>query len=187
MPKPSLEGLTPEQIEEMASLYHGLVTNPETREPTLRSTKKLNPRMSIPELDVRTSVEAALKSRDEKIAEMEARELVREVEGRATRNRQSLRDKGYSTEDVAAIEKLMVDRQIPSYDTAAEFFAQQRQLAEPTPDSGRLDRERALSYSLPQDPLAALKTGGKKALQAMGRNSAAAALAEIRTGQVKLH
>ncbi len=184
MPKPSLEGFTPEQIEEMADTYRAVLANPETRKAALRATKKVNPGMSIPEIDLEDAGRAEFKARDERIEKLEDELRRRDAESRVHAERAALRDKGMSAEDIAAVEKLMIDKRIPDYSTAAEFLQNQRQVAEPTPNS--MERRPALTVNLPSDPLAALKQG-PKGLKNWGRDNASAALDEIRSGKIKLH
>lgn len=182
MPRASLEGLTPEQIEEAADMYRSLVTNPKTREATLRGSKVVNPNIATPELDLRDAALAEFKTRDEKIASLETKLLERDAEQRVKDQRQALREKGYSADDVAAIEKLMLDRKIPSYDTAAEFYAQAKKLAEPTPNPGPNLAPR--QFQMP-DMLQAQK-GGRQSLNKAARDAAASALDDVRGGRVKL-
>jgi hypothetical protein len=184
----TLEGFTPEQIEAMAGEYHKLVSNPATRREVLAATKKLNPQRPIPELDVQAQLEAELRKRDERDAKREEERQAEQIEARVRESRRELKEQGYETKDIEAIEKLMTEKGIPSYATAAEFYSAQRKLAEPTP--GDVVNERPGSghrtYSLPTDPLTAMK-GGKKALSAWGRDAAASAIDDLRAGRVKLH
>lgn len=178
----SLEGMTPEQIEAMAATYHTLLSNPETREMALRATKKVNPSLSVPEVELKDLAAKEFKTRDDQIAKLQADLLQRDVEQRTERARANLRESGFSKADVEAIEKLMVEKQIPSHDTAAEFYRGQQKIAEPAP---HVPGPHPHTYTMPTDPLNALK-GGKQALNKWGRETAAAALAEVRSGQVKL-
>lgn len=184
MPKPSLEGFAPEQIEELADTTRELLANPATRAITLRAMKKINPALSTPEIDLEDRAVAEFKKRDEKIAELTQKELERDARERIRDEREKLLASGHSREDIAAIEKLMMDRKIPDYATAAEFFTQSRKLAEPTP--APFNAGRPPTIGLPEDPLKAAKAG-PKGLRDFARNQASAALDEIRSGKIKLH
>ncbi len=183
MAKPSLEGLAPEQIEELADTLNRLYQNPETRGVVLRATQKVTPGLHVPELELEARANAAFKARDEKIEAQERKIIEMEAERRIERERQSLKDAGYSKDDIAAIEKTMIDKRIPDYGTASQFFSQERKLAEPTPATANPFGSPTLS--LPADPLKALKQG-TKGLRDFGRNQATDALNDLRSGKVKL-
>lgn len=182
MSEKSLEGLTPEQIEASAAMYQSLVNNPETRELTLRATKKVNPALSIPEVELKDMARGEFTKRDEKIAKLEADILKRDAEQRVKDARASLKDKGFAQTDVDAIEKIMVDRQIPNYETAAEFYRNSQKVAEPTPATVQT---RPSTFTMPNDPLGAMK-GGRNGLNRWAREEGAAAINDLRNGRVKL-
>lgn len=182
MSQKSLEGMTPEQIEAMAATYHGLLSNPETREMALRATKKVNPSLSVPEVELKDLAAREFKARDDKIDEQARKLIEMEARERVTNERAALRDQGFSKDEVAAIEKLMIEKQIPSWATAAEFYRGQQKMAEPAP---HVPSPNPTTYSMPTDALGALK-GGRQALTKFARETAGAALQEIRSGQVKL-
>ncbi len=182
MAEKSLEGLTPEQIEAAAAMYQSLVSNPATREATLRATKTVNPSLSIPEVELKDMARAEFGKRDKVIEDLQADIRKRDAEQRVKDSRTSLRDKGYAQTDVEAIEKLMIDKQIPNYDTAADYYTNMKKVAEPTPNTVQT---RPSTFSMPQDPMGAMK-GGKQGLARWARNEGTTALDEIRSGRVKL-
>lgn len=177
----SLEGYSPEEIAQMAATYKAILDNPETRELGLRATKHLNPKASIPELDMKVQVAGALKVERDAREKLERDLMERDARDRINGERATLRDQGFDKDQIAAIEKIMVDEQIPSYATAAKFYKSQQTVAEPTPRV----QDRALTYSMPTDALGALKAG-KAGLNKWGREAAAQALDEIRSGRIKL-
>lgn len=184
MPKPAnLEGLSEDQIATMASLYRSVVTNPETREMALVATKKAHPEMSIPELDVKEAIRAEMKTHNERLEAEVAERIRRDAEQRVRDERAALRDKGYSLDQVAAIEKIMMEKHIPSYAQAAEFFDLQNRVAEPTPSSAV---ESGSTFQLPPSPLEAMKKG-RFGVRDWARNEATQALNDLRAGRVKLH
>lgn len=181
MAKPaSLEDFTPEQIEQMAATYHGILNNPETRSLALQATKKINPELSIPELDLEARTRAGFQAIDKKNQELEQQIRERDAKDRIREARSGLKEQGFTNDDVSAIEKIMMDEHIPSYETAAKYYKGQRTIAEPTPNMGP-----ATTFNMPADPLAALK-GGKQALNRWGREAATAALDDLRSGRIKL-
>jgi hypothetical protein len=124
----SLENLTPEQLEGLTrskALLDSVLNDPETRKPALRLLKKKNPTLSIPEIDAEEAAAAAIeKERSErqaleaKIREAEARENVRA-------QREKVVAEGYcSLDEIPALEKFMLDNEIPNYEKAAKLFKQ---------------------------------------------------------------
>ncbi len=179
----SLEHLTPEEIAQMAQTYQAALENPDTRETMLRVTKKLNPGISIPEVDLKDQARAAFGESKKEMDELKNEIRARDARDRIERERSDLREQGYNKDDVAAIEKIMMDEHIPNYKTAAKYYANARQVAEPTPSSGA---QPGSTYDLPADALAAGK-GGKPGLTKFARQQADAAMTEILSGRVKLH
>ncbi len=175
--------LSAEELQQLGVAYNDLLNDPATREVVLRAQKARNPKLSIPEIDLKDQARGAFKdvnARQDKIEE----ELAKERRERFVKEqRKSLRESGFSAEDVTAIEKLMVAEQIPNYATAANYYKQSRQLATPTPDAGATGSR---SYELPPDALGAAK-GGKGALSKFARDAANAAMTEITSGRIKLH
>lgn len=179
----SLEDFTQEQRDQMAATYKSLLDNPETREFALRATKKVNPNVVIPELDLKDAAwrdKQAITARQDKL-EQEIRE--RDARDRINSERAALREQGFTADEVAAVEKIMVDEHIPSYATAARFYRNSQQVATPTPHNINAG---ARSYSLPETALDALKKG-KNGLKEFGRNAASEALDDLRSGRIKLH
>lgn len=178
----SLEDRSPEEIERMAAMYQAILNNPETRELGLKATKIVNPKLAIPELDTRDAIAAAVKPLQDRLDEQMAEKIKKDAEDRVKAERAALREQGFSQADVEAIEKLMIDDKIASHASAAKHYKAQQQLAEPTPGTRQVD---SLNYSLPPDPLKALK-GGRKSLAAWARNAATEAVNDLHSGRVKL-
>lgn len=165
----SLEGMTPEAIADLAALAKGLSENPKTRGSFLNLMKAADPNLSIPEVDIPANIGAAVKPHLERIAKLEKEGLEREVRDRITARRAALvRDKGVSEDDIPAIEKLMVEKGIQNHETAAEFFLQQKQAAQPTPST----------FSQPAIPKPDMKAMGGN-IGAWARNEATSAIADI--------
>jgi len=174
----SLENLSPAERDNLAALAKQLAENPKTRQTFLRLTKAANPDTVIPELDVVDAITHAKKPLEDKLAKMEAAQLEREVNERIRNQRAELREQGHTKEEIDAIEKLMVERQIPNHKTAADFFKLERQVAAPTP----------ANYTLPKVPFPTKEQS--KAAGGMKRHflqDAHAAVDDLRSGRVKLH
>lgn len=123
-----------DSLELMASVYSRLVSNPETREQTLRLVKKANPNMMIPEIDAKDAVVSQVQALEAKLAKSEedrAREKV--LAGLEKQKEQLLARPGWKSEDIDACEKMMIEKGIANYATAADFYDMQRQAATPGP------------------------------------------------------
>lgn len=169
---------TEDELKQMGRLYGTLVKNPKTRETALRMTKFVAPETSIPEIDVLDRVTAGVKPINERLTKTEEKLLAADTRNGILEKRQVLMDKGYTKDDVAAMEKIMTEKHIPSYETAAEFYDNQRRAAPVTPANyiGRptlpIDREKTK-----------LAGGYKKFFQ----QDAHAALDDLRSGKIKLN
>ena len=174
----SLESLTADPATaELAELARSLANDPATRKQFLRLVKQKNPNQPIPEIDLESSMQAFAKPHLDKIQAMEERMLKSEAENNILKKRESLFKKGFSEEDVAAIEKMMIEKQIGSHDTAAEFFAAQKKVAEPTPTSF------ASTMTLPVKGKEVKEAGG---IRNWSLQEAFKAAEDIRAGRVKL-
>ncbi len=179
----SLEDFSPDDLAQMAATYHSLLNNPETREVTLRATKRLNPGLSIPEVDLKDQTRGAILETNQRIEAQQQQLLKLEAERRIERERDSLRDQGFSKAQITEIENIMTTEQIPSYGTAAKYYSNAQRVAEPTPNTG--EAERGTTWSLPSEQLAAAKSG-KAGLSKFARTAAEQALSDIRSGRIKL-
>lgn len=178
----NVQEFTEAERDQMARTYTAMLRNPATRELALRATKANNPQASIPEIDLKDAARAEFKKRDDQMAEMTKQLLERDARDRIRDERDRLKEAGHSKEDIAAIEKLMTEKQIPSYETAAEYFRNQNRVAEPAP----YQPGQALTYRMPETELAAAAKSGKAGLSRLARESAASAMDDIRSGRIKL-
>jgi hypothetical protein len=126
----SLEDLSLEQRDELALLAKQLSDNPNTRKEFLRMTKKVRPELSVPELDIEDYTHSKVNAAEERVMRLESqlreRDAVEELNKRRARlNR--------SEEEVAEIEKLMLEKGMTNHETASEYFDWMRQAATPTP------------------------------------------------------
>jgi len=130
----SLENLSLEARDELASLAQTLAENPDTRKDFLRMTKKVKPGMPIPELDIEEHTNRAVAASDQRVQALEAKLRERDAQSELEKRRNNLiANKNIRKEDIPEIEKLMLEKQIPSHDTAAEYFEYMKQAAKPTP------------------------------------------------------
>lgn len=170
----SLEGKTNEEIAALAELAEQLANNPETRRGFLQLSKKANPNAHIPEVDIPAQVNAVMQKGLERLAAVEARNQELETERNILARRQALIDNGKASKaDIAAIEKLMIDKKIPDHETAAEFYAMQQKAAEPTPRDARANVRETTMPAMDTKPF-------KGNLNEWARNMAARTLDELR-------
>lgn len=174
----SLEGMSQEAIQGLALLAKGLSDNPETRNDFLKMTKKANPSMSIPEVDIPLSMDALLKAERTEREKLEKEILKDRVERDVEKRRASLMaDKGLTDKDVAEVEKLMVEKGIASHETAADYYKMQQQSARPTPSF--------TGHGSHQMPKVDTKDFGGNIAQ-WSRNEAAKTIHDIRNGIIKV-
>lgn len=173
----SLEGYTPEQRDELAKLAKDMSENPATRREFLRLTKKHSPGTPIPEIDIEDRIAASEAASKKEMDALQKKILEGEVKERIRDNRQKLRDKGFSEEEIAATEKLMVDKHIPSHEIAGEHYRLTKQAATPTPAS------LVHVNKMPVDGKTLKESGG---IKKWGQNEAHKAIDEIRSGKVRL-
>jgi len=130
----SLEDLTPEARDELALLMRELSENPETREAALRLTKKVRPQMPIGEIDIKDELASRFEMAQSRMEQLEGKlrekEAMEELERRRTA---LLRKKGVKEDEIAEIEKIMLEKGITSHESAADYYNWMRQAATPTP------------------------------------------------------
>ena len=173
----SLEGMSPEAISGLAMIAKGLSDNPATRGEFLNLTKKANPHLAIPEVDVPVQINGAIAEERAKREALEQEILKDRVERDVEKRRlQLMKDKGLTEAQVGEVEALMVEKQIPNHETAADFYNMQRQAAKPTPYAG---------YGSHQLPKVDTKDFGGNIGQ-WARNEAAQTIHGIRSGAIKI-
>jgi hypothetical protein len=187
----SLEDLTTDQLlararelEGSANLISSLSTNPETRTQLQRLIKTINPSLVIPELDSAIAVEAQLKTRDDKIAELENKFLEKEVKDRLEKQRKDVQTKyKLADADMLEVEKMMVDpdpnQRIPGYEAAARVFSASKQTAIPTHSNAAPP-----TFSMPEQDVWGKGIGNKAQLDKIALNEAYSAWNEALGGKV---
>ncbi len=177
----SLEGYSPEDIAAMATEYAKLSSNPQTREIILRAQKTLNLRANIPEIDIADRIKASTADAEKKVEALSLELIQTRAEQRVRDERAKLSKSGYSDDEIAAVEKLMVDEKIPSYETAAKFHKASTQLAVPS----QTEPSKSMTNELPGGAMDAMKKGSS-ALKGWARDQASKAIDDLRSGRVKL-
>jgi hypothetical protein len=188
MPK-SLEDYTVDELlahakttESSHSLLQSLTANPETREMIQRAIKKVNPKISIPEIDSRDTVLAAVATEREERLKLERRIQEDEIRRRLETNRADIMARHkLSKDDMLEVEKLMTrdTDPIPSYEGAALVYKASRQSATPTPATYMPP-----TYEMPEKDIWGKGIGNRAALDKIAINEAFGAWNEIMSGKV---
>jgi hypothetical protein len=130
----SLENVSLEARDELASLSKMLAENPDTRKDFLRMTRKVNPGLPIPELDMEDYTRDAMGKSEQRVQQLEAKLRERDAVEELQRRRDSLLKKGLidSESDIDVEEKIMLDKKIHDHETAAQYHSWMKQAAVPT-------------------------------------------------------
>ena len=170
----SLEDMSNDQVNELAALAKQLAENPETRKDFLRLTKKAKPDFSIPELEIEDATTHAVSKAYERVEGIENKMRERDARDSLNERRQSLLKKGFAKDDadIESIEKIMLEKNIPNHETAAEYWKWMQQSAAPTPGTSynpstlsRFDLSK-----LQKNPVAAARDEAFKALNELRKS-----------------
>ena len=131
----SLENRSFDERDSLAELSKKLADNPKTRKAFLRLTKEVNPELNIPEIEIEDSTSSALLSMKKENDSLRNKFREREALDDLEKRRNNLMKKGLakSDDDVAAIEKVMLEEGITNHEAAARHWAWMQQAAAPTP------------------------------------------------------
>jgi len=131
----SLENMSFDERDSLAELSKKLADNPKTRKAFLRLTKEVNPELNIPEIEIEDSTSSALLSMKKENDSLRNKFREREALDDLEKRRNNLMKKGLakSDDDVAAIEKVMLEEGITNHEAAARHWAWMQQAAAPTP------------------------------------------------------
>lgn len=169
----SLEDLSFEARDELASLSRTLAENPATRKEFLRLTKKVKPELPIPELEIEEHTNSALQQMRQENEAIKAKLREKEAIDDLEKRRNALIKKGLAENDeqIAEIEKVMLEKGMTNHETAAEYWRWMQQAAAPTPSGFNMNVAKNQNWDLSKfakDP------------KGTARNVAAEALAELR-------
>ena len=95
-------------------------------------TKQVKPEMSIPELEIEDYTEKKISSAEERVMKLEAQLRERDAKQELDNRRARL---GRTEDEIAQIEKLMLEKGMTNHETAAEYFDWMKQAAVPTSNS----------------------------------------------------
>lgn len=130
----TLEDLAPEARDELALLARELSDNPVTRKGFLGMVKTVRPNMPVPELEMEAALNKNTQDTNATVQRLEGKLAERDMRDELQRRRDKLIAEGKATAaDIPEIEKIMLDKNIASHETAADYFTWMRQAATPTP------------------------------------------------------
>ena len=131
----SLEDVSYEARDELASLARRLSESPETRADFLRLTKKVRPDVSMPELDIEDRTNSMLQRSEARVASLEAKLHERDAIEKLEKRRSDLVQNGFvnNRSEVQEVEKIMIEKGITNHEAAAEYHKWMKQAAVPTP------------------------------------------------------
>jgi hypothetical protein len=131
----SLENLSFEAQAELAALAKSLAEDPKTRKQFLQLTKQVRPDVPIPEIEIEERTNAVLETANKRVESLEAKLRTKDAKEELERRRTNLKTKQLadSDDDIADIEKLMIEKGIANHETAAEYHSWMKQAAAPTP------------------------------------------------------
>jgi len=131
----SLEDVSIQQRDQLALLSKNLSDDPSTRKDFLRLAKRINPDLVVPELEIEDRTNKVLETIQKENEELRNSLKDRERREDLDKKRQSLIKNGLASndEDVAAIEKVMLEKHIPDHETGAQYWNWMKQAAVPTP------------------------------------------------------
>ena len=129
----SLEDLTPEARDELALLARQLAENLATRKDFLRLTKKAKPDMPIPELEIEESTTSAVQKAEDRVQALVAKLAEKDAREELEKRRSKIRARGLKDDDIAEVEKIMLEKGITQHDAAADYWDWMKQASTPTP------------------------------------------------------
>jgi hypothetical protein len=109
-----------------------LASDPRTRRDMQAMIKKIHPEYPIPEYDMSSMVETRISEFEKKQQEKEEALRKREIEERVARGRGLFKSEGFTEEEIAGIEKRMVDFEVPQdYEKALGWVKKEREFSAP--------------------------------------------------------
>jgi hypothetical protein len=126
----SLEDMS--EDERNSAVLKRLMGHPEFGKEAKRLWKKIEPSASFPDVEMDDKLSAERESTNKEIATLREKLQMQEIEKRRDSEHAKVRDAGL---DPVAVEKVMTEEKISSYDTAIKYVKAQQQLAPSTPSS----------------------------------------------------
>jgi hypothetical protein len=173
----SLEDMTPDARDELARLARDLAEDPATREQFLRLTKQKRQNLTIDAIDLKDQFNAKFEQMQSQNDALQAKLREKDALEELKLRRESLVKKGKakSDDDIAEIEKVMLEKGITNHETAADYFDYMRQSATPTAanvfdKSIWNEQARDSLKSFRHDPVRAARDEAARALTELRKN-----------------
>jgi hypothetical protein len=130
----SLEGLSPSQINQLATGMQALLNSTDTdvRRGAQRLLKKVDNKLNFPELDMQDAIESAIKPVKEESEALKSKLQEEEFRRQVQEDHKRVVARGFKVDDV---QKVMKERGIVNFDTAMNIMDMEQRLATPTPES----------------------------------------------------
>ena len=118
----SLEDMSFDARDQLAALSQRLSEDPSTRKEFLRLTKRVNPNLPIPELDIEDRAMSLMSQADKRVEQMESKWAERDAIDRLKERRSNLLKSGLvkSESEINEVERVMLDKGITNHESAAE-------------------------------------------------------------------
>lgn len=117
-----------EKLKQYEAWHAGLTKDPEIRKEFQKVLKKAFPQAQTPDLDADEKLDSRLaaekKALEERIARMEEQQLKAELTSKYNSQKAALSGPPYNfdDEDISEVEKLIKEKEFPSYELAAEYY-----------------------------------------------------------------
>lgn len=127
-----------EELKQLRHMRVQLTKDPEIRKEFQKVLKKAIPEAVTPDLDADEMMNARFsnekKALEERIAKMEEQQLKAELNGKYNAQKAALSGPpwNFDEEDIAEVEKLIKEKEFPSYDLAAEYYKAMNAPAKPS-------------------------------------------------------
>jgi hypothetical protein len=129
----TLNNLSEETRDELASMMLRIAGKKDTRSDLLKLMKKDNPDLVVPELDTATAVQEATGSLEKKFQDFLDSQKKEQFEKSLAEKKNTVQQaNGYSADDMKKIEELMMNRQVLNYEDASKLYNMERTPDEPT-------------------------------------------------------
>lgn len=191
MPKVEIDEAEYAALKQVAGFQQAALSNKKAREHIMRAQKIVHPEIAVPEIDapeavlgevgkLAETVSALTKRLDDDAAARREAEQKAEIDRRIAEGRNAAHKAGYVGDTLAALEKLMTDEGIASYEAGMALYEKRNPVAEVvTPRAGRFE---IMQPNLnPANDLVKDFFTGKISEQQYDANAIAAAIKEARS------
>lgn len=142
---------TPDPLSEA---FQAAIRDPDLGPDILAALKKKNPNLNLPSVDLRNQIKAVQEAADKRVNEVNARFEKSEAERHIERERNTLKSKGLTDEEIKTVEERMTKGELsPNYEHAGRHFLLEKQAATPTPPIANRGQPRPKTFVVPEDSM----------------------------------